>query len=149
LPANLITATTAGQTLVSTATKPTTLLGNNLATNFIGSTNETNFVSGYGAHKLQGGAGANIYTYLAIADSTPSVADTIWNFDPAKDVIDLSRIDANITAAGLQQFTFIGTAHSAAQALKCDISWIRPRTRPTSRSTWPATPAISPPISKS
>ena len=110
LPANIITATTAGQTLVSTASKPTTLLGDNLATNFIGSTNETNFVSGYGAHKLQGGEGANIFTYLAIANSTPSLADTIWNFDPAKDVIDLSNIDANITTAGLQHFTFIGTA---------------------------------------
>ena len=31
-------------------------------------------------------------------------------FDPAKDVIDLSRMDANITEAGLQNFTFIGTA---------------------------------------
>ena len=34
----------------------------------------------------------------------------ISNFDPAKDVIDLSRIDANITTPGLQHFTFIGTA---------------------------------------
>ena len=31
-------------------------------------------------------------------------------FDSAKDVIDLSHIDANLTAAGLQSFTFIGTA---------------------------------------
>ena len=31
-------------------------------------------------------------------------------FDPAKDVIDLSRIDADITTAGVQNFTFIGSA---------------------------------------
>ena len=31
-------------------------------------------------------------------------------FDPAKDVIDLSGIDANLTAPGLQNFTFIGSA---------------------------------------
>jgi peptidase M10/serralysin-like protein len=31
-------------------------------------------------------------------------------FDPAKDVIDLSHIDANITEPGLQNFTFIGAA---------------------------------------
>ena len=31
-------------------------------------------------------------------------------FDPAKDVIDLSRIDGDITAPGVQNFTFIGSA---------------------------------------
>jgi serralysin len=110
LPAHVIAATTAGQVLTSTASTPTTLLGNSLATTLVGSTNETNFVSGYGAHRLLGGEGANIFTFLAIADSTQSLHDSIANFDPAKDVIDLSRIDANITTPGLQHFTFIGTA---------------------------------------
>ena len=59
---------------------------------------------------MLGGEGANIFTFLAISDSTASAHDTITNFDPAKDVIDLSRIDANITTPGLQHFTFIGTA---------------------------------------
>jgi hypothetical protein len=76
LPANVIAATTAGQVLTSTASAPTTLLGNGLATTFVGSTNETNFVSGYGAHRLLGGEGANIFTYLAISDST-------YNHEPA------------------------------------------------------------------
>ena len=110
LPANVIAATAAGQVLTSTASAPTTLLGNGLATTFVGSTNETNFVSGYGAHRLLGGEGANIFTYLAISDSTYNQHDNISNFDPAKDVIDLSRIDANVTTPGLQHFTFIGTA---------------------------------------
>ena len=43
---------------------------------------------------------------FATAKSATDVAD----FDPAKDVIDLSHIDANLTAAGVQKFTFIGTA---------------------------------------
>jgi Peptidase M10 serralysin C terminal len=109
-PSHVIAATTAGQGLISTASAPTTLLGNNLATSFTGSTNETNFVSGYGAHGLRGGEGANIYTYLAISDSTYNQHDVISNFDPAKDVIDLSRIDANVASPGLQHFTFIGDA---------------------------------------
>ena len=109
-PANMISATTAGQTLTSAASKPTTLLGNSLATTFNGSTNETNFVPGYGAHRLVGGQGANIYTFLSVSDSTPELRDVIQNFDPAKDVIDLSRMDANLTTAGIQHFTFIGTA---------------------------------------
>jgi Peptidase M10 serralysin C terminal len=110
MPTNLIAATTVGQTLTSASSAPTTLLGDDLATNFFGSTNETDFVSGYGGHHLTAGLGANIFTYLAISDSTPASSDTIYGFDPAKDVIDLSRIDANITTPGLQHFTFIGSA---------------------------------------
>jgi hypothetical protein len=109
LPAHVIAATAVGQLLTSTASTPTTLLGAS-GTTFVGSTNETNFVSGYDANRMLGGEGANIFTFLAISDSTPSGHDTITNFDPAKDVIDLSRIDANITTPGLQHFTFIGTA---------------------------------------
>jgi hypothetical protein len=107
---NVIAATTAGQTLTSVSSAPTTLLGNDLATTFIGSTNETSFVSGYGGHHLAAGSGANIFTYLSISDSTPGSTDIIYGFDPAKDVIDLSRIDANITTPGIQHFTFIGSA---------------------------------------
>jgi hypothetical protein len=108
-PAHVIAATAAGQVLTSTASTPTTLLGDSGIT-FVGSTNETNFVSGYAASRTLAGQGANIFTFLAIADSTASTHEYITNFEPAKDVIDLSRIDANITTAGLQHFTFIGTA---------------------------------------
>ena len=49
--------------------------------------------------------------------SSPSLAcrrsaadpDLVFSFDPAKDVINLSPIDANLTAAGVQAFAFIGT----------------------------------------
>jgi hypothetical protein len=110
LPSNTIAATTAGQTLTSMASEPTTLLGNNLAKVLVGSTNETNFVGGDSATHLLGGPGANIFTFLSISDAMSGGMEYIANFDPAKDVIDLSRIDANITTAGLQHFTFIGTA---------------------------------------
>jgi hypothetical protein len=108
-PSNVIAATTAGQTITSVASEPTTLLGNNLAATLVGSTNETNFVGGDNARHLLGGAGANIFTFLSISDTT-QILEYISNFDPAKDVIDLSRIDANITTAGLQHFAFIGDA---------------------------------------
>jgi hypothetical protein len=110
LPSNVIAATTAGQTLTSMASEPTTLLGNNLATWLVGSTTETNFVGGDRAVHLIGGAGANIFTFLSISDTMSGAMEYIADFDPAKDVIDLSRIDANLTTAGLQHFTFIGTA---------------------------------------
>jgi hypothetical protein len=91
-----------------TGTVPTTLLGNGYAGAQLGSagSGETNFVGGLGKQILHGGQGANILTYLALGDG----GDVVTAFDPAKDVIDLSRIDADITQAGVQNFTFIGSA---------------------------------------
>jgi hypothetical protein len=143
MPAHVIAATAAGQVLTSTASAPTTLVGNNLATTFVGSTNETNFVSGYDAIHSLGGQGANIFTFLAISDATASSHEYINNFDPAKDVIDLSRIDANITTPGLQHFTFIGTAPFSGTGAKCAISWTLRPTKPMSRPIWRAIPATT------
>jgi Right handed beta helix region len=85
----------------------TTVFGNGVAGAHLGaSAGETNFVGGFGPQYLLGGQGANILTYLAIADG----GDTVSAFDPAKDVIDLSHIDANLTVPGFQNFTFIGAA---------------------------------------
>jgi hypothetical protein len=67
---------------------------------------ETNFVGGYGPQLLLAGQGANILTYLAIGDG----GDRMSAFDPAKDVIDLSRIDGDVITPGVQNFTFIGSA---------------------------------------
>jgi len=70
----------------------------------------TNFVGGFGAQWMAGGTGKNIFTYLACSDSPVGSPDSIGNFDPAKDVIDLSHLDADLTTAGVQSFKFIGAA---------------------------------------
>ncbi|WP_210209100.1 M10 family metallopeptidase C-terminal domain-containing protein, partial [Roseiarcus fermentans] len=75
-----------------------------------GSAYETNFVGGFGSQTIWSGAGANVYTYLAVSDSPVSLPDTIANFDPAKDVIDLSHIDGDLATPGVQSFAFIGSA---------------------------------------
>src|SRR3984957_5988171 len=86
---------------------PITTIGDGVVSQHLGAgATETNFVGGYGQQLLFGGQGANILPYLAIGDG----GDLVPAFDPAKDVIDLSRIDANITTAGVQNFTFIGSA---------------------------------------
>jgi hypothetical protein len=63
---------------------------------------------------MYGGAGANIFKYLTVGDSYANHdVDAITNFDPVKDVIDLSSIDANTglySAAPMANFTFIGMA---------------------------------------
>jgi hypothetical protein len=85
----------------------TTVYGDGVAAAHVGaSSGATNFVGGFGSQFLFGGQGANILTYLAIGDG----GDRISAFDPAKDVIDLSSIDADITTPGVQNFTFIGDA---------------------------------------
>ena len=91
-----------------TGTVPTTLVGNGYALASLGAagTGETNFLGGSGAQYVHGGQGANILTYLALGDG----GDKVTAFDPGKDVIDLSRIDADILTPGLQNFTFIGSA---------------------------------------
>src|SRR5574337_746285 len=75
-----------------------------------GTANLTNFVGGAGVQYMLGGTGKNIFTYLAISDSRPGGADASSNFAPAKDVIDLSHLDADLTTPGAQGFEFIGTA---------------------------------------
>ena len=103
--ANVVSAISAS--IAATGSAPTTMLGNGLASIYLSpGTGETNFVGGYGRQYLYGGKGANILTYLAMGDG----GDVADGFDPAKDVIDLSSIDADITQAGVQSFTFIGSA---------------------------------------
>jgi hypothetical protein len=104
---NVISATTSNIWAIASGSTPTTIFGNGIAGEDLrGATGETIFVGGAGGQHLYGGQGANIFTYLALSDG----GDTLSNFDPAKDVIDLSNIDADITTPGLQSFTFIGTA---------------------------------------
>jgi len=99
-----------GGAITGSATGSTTLYSGGFSIGMVGTANETVFVGGAGAQYMTGGSGANIFKYLAISDSIPSIMDGINNFDPAKDVIDLSAIDANLSSPGTQNFTFIGTA---------------------------------------
>lgn len=86
---------------------PMTTIGDGVVSQHLGAgATETNFVGGYGQQLLFGGQGANILTYLAIGDG----GDLATAFDPAKDVIDLSAVDADILTPGVQNFTFIGSA---------------------------------------
>ena len=107
LPTTAVASATTTAGAGGSGSAPTTLLGNGITLAHLGAASgETNFVGGLGSQFLFGGQGANILTYLAVGDG----GDRVSAFDPAKDVIDLSRIDADITTPGLQNFTFIGDA---------------------------------------
>ena len=124
--ANFVSATSAGS-FAATGSAATTVLGNGFIGAHLGAgTGETNFVGGFGAQYLFGSQGANILTYLSIGDG----GDRASAFDQAKDVIDLSRMDADITKAGVQNFTFIGSTPFSAKGGE-----VRYQLNPTTNTT--------------
>ena len=72
-------------------------------------------VGGAGVDMLTGGAGADVFR-LAAGDSLSAAADTIADFLPGTDRIDLSQIDADAATPGRQAFTFIGSDAFSATA---------------------------------
>lgn len=63
-----------------------------------------------GIDRLTGGKGVDYFRYNLATDSTTKIArrDTIIDFDPLKDRIDLRDLDADRTRSGIQSFAFSG-----------------------------------------
>ena len=59
---------------------------------------------------MTGGLGADDFVYFSVADSRGAAVDSIGDFDPGLDRIDLSAIDASSVTIGNNAFTFLGTA---------------------------------------
>jgi Ca2+-binding RTX toxin-like protein len=97
-----------------------TLNGGSANDTLLGGIGNDRLLGSYGSDDLHGGAGYDVMTggmgydafnFDAITDSVPgSWRDRITDFQEDVDFIDLSRIDANVFAAGNQAFQFIGTA---------------------------------------
>jgi serralysin len=67
-------------------------------------------IGGAGPDKLTGGAGGDTFVFNNVGDSTMGSPDVVLDFRASdKDVIDVSKIDANTGVAGDQGFAFIGT----------------------------------------
>ena len=128
--AGVISATTGSVWAIASGSKPMTIFGNGIVGEDLqAGAGETNFVGGAGTQHLYGGQGVNIVTELAMSDR----GDTVSGFNPAKDVIDLSHIDANLTTAGVQNFTFIGTAAFSGAGAQVRYQFDRRKTSPPSR----------------
>ncbi|HEY8592025.1 MAG TPA: calcium-binding protein [Sphingomicrobium sp.] len=83
------------------------LLVGGLADDFLsGEDGNDRIVGGRGFDSFSGGAGSDRFIFVNVDDKR----DYINDFEVQADVIDLSAIDADLTASGDQAFTFIGGA---------------------------------------
>jgi Ca2+-binding RTX toxin-like protein len=101
--------------------------GNSLNNTIIGNGANNIIVGGLGSDSLTGLGGSDIFKYASVSESASGVLnrDTITDFQLA-DKLDLSAIDANITASGLGNnlFNFLGAAvnFSGAGQLRYQLS---------------------------
>ena len=73
-----------------------------------GGTGKDTMIGGMGADYLIGATGGDTFVYRSVNESSADIGrDVIKNFD-AKDVVDVSAIDANTHRRGNQAFEFIG-----------------------------------------
>lgn len=80
-------------------------------------------VGGLGQDTLTGGLGADAFFFTNFLDSAAASPDRITDFSPTDgDYIDLSRMDANLTASGDQAFQFVArfTGHAGEAVLAYD-----------------------------
>ncbi|HEX2727157.1 MAG TPA: calcium-binding protein, partial [Beijerinckiaceae bacterium] len=88
-----------------------TLIGNGGNNQLSSRDNNDILIGGLGQDGLTGGAGADLFRYRSILESTPAAPDNINEFVRAEgDRIDLRGIDAISGTPANDAFTFIGTA---------------------------------------
>jgi Ca2+-binding RTX toxin-like protein len=89
-----------------------TLTGGKSADKVNGGSGADKLTGGLGKDSLSGGPGPDIFYFKTIKDSLPGAThyDTIQDFDPHLDSVDLRAIDANTHLVGNQAFHFIGEA---------------------------------------
>ena len=101
------------------------LRGNALKNRLEGGGGADRLTGAEGSDLLLGGAGGDVFVYGELADSGLSsrrsdgrkvASDYLGDFLSGIDKIDLSAIDANLSASGDQAFSFIGTSAFSKQA---------------------------------
>jgi Ca2+-binding RTX toxin-like protein len=75
-------------------------------------------IGGAGQDQMDGGFGADTFVFTSLAETSFGAPDHIFNFyDNEGDKIDLSAIDANVTAGGDQAFIWIGNNNAFSDTL--------------------------------
>ncbi|HUE46898.1 MAG TPA: M10 family metallopeptidase [Aestuariivirgaceae bacterium] len=94
------------------------LIGGKENDRLFGGPGDDRLVGGPGANVLVGGDGADTFVFRSANHSSPAATDTIRDFVSGVDTIDLRAIDADVTMAGNQAFSFIGSkpfSHNAGE----------------------------------
>jgi len=84
---------------------------------------------GLGQDGLAGGIGRDVFLFTCRADSTPTQLDTIRDFQPGRDVIDLTQLDASTLRPGNQVLHFIGSVGFSHHAGQLRVSLVDHGTR--------------------
>lgn len=96
-----------------------TIVGNNGVNILEGGDGDDTLIAGRGMDDLYGGGGKDTFVYTTAAQigNSSQLSDLIYDFSQAEgDRIDLSGIDANVTAKGNQKFSFLETEPFTAKA---------------------------------
>jgi Ca2+-binding RTX toxin-like protein len=99
------------------------VIGSGFADVLRGNPGANRLIGGGAGDTLAAGDGDDMFTFLSLADSLPGSSDKIFDFQPGKDRIDLSPIDADAVSAGNQAFHLGATAgHTGDIVLAYDAS---------------------------
>ena len=94
------------ENMTLTGTGAINATGNSKANILIGNTGNNVIDGKGGADVMTGGGGVDTFVWSSTSESTVAASDRITDLS-AGDFIDLSRIDANTTAAGVQHFSLV------------------------------------------
>ena len=83
------------------------ILGDRDGDHLFGGDGDDRLLGGGGADVLTGGAGRDSFVFLLTSDSAPGAADRIMDFTAGEDLIDVSRLDANISTAADDAFVLV------------------------------------------
>ena len=88
------------------------LVGNEFNNRITGNNGQNTIVGGSGLDVMTGNIGGDVFVWTSTAESgvAGNEADVITDFNrPEGDLIAVNPIDADVTVAGNQAFTFVGT----------------------------------------
>lgn len=105
--ADTLTGSKAANRLVGLAGNDS-LMGLDGADTLIGGGGKDSLQGGVGSDTLTGGSDADRFIFAATSDSTAARPDFITDFEHGSDLIDLSAIDASLSAEGDQAFSLAG-----------------------------------------
>ncbi len=86
----------------------------------VGGNGDDTLIGGSGSDELRGEMGNDVFIFVSASDSSLPFYDTLADFEPGRDKIDLSRIDANIHRAGDQAFVLAKALTGVAGQLVID-----------------------------